>query len=226
METGRSPGRGGSRGTPLRVPGVTSGYDIFPEQVVSLAILADEEPDWKPDSYEHALHGTKIEFGYRTVKTWEYNGRWAELEKDPNPFALVVMAHLKTKATRGNARERLAWKVELVRRLYDQGYEREDVRELFRFIDWLLVLPEDMTKSFRRQIDELKQESRMKYVTSIERLARREGLREVLLALLEEKFGPPDAPILRCVEEAGQEQMLLWAKRILSASSQDEVFAT
>ncbi len=209
-------------------------YDLYPEQVVSLAILADEEPDWEPKSYEHTLHGTKVDFGYRTVKLWEYNGRWAELEKDPNPFALVVMAHLKTKATRGNARERLAWKVKLIRQLYARGYERQDVLELFRFIDWLLVLPEEMTKSFRQRIEELEQESKMKYVTSIERLGRQEGrqegrqkgLQDVVLAQLEEKFGPPDAPIRRLVEKASQEQILLWARRILTASSQDEIFAT
>ncbi len=124
-------------------------YDLYPEQVVSLAILADEEPDWKPEKYGHALHGTGVEFGFRTVKVWEYNERWAELEQDPNPFALVVMAHLKTKATRGDAAERLAWKVRLVRQLYERGYEREEVLELFRFIDWLLVLPVEMTQSFR-----------------------------------------------------------------------------
>ncbi len=160
------------------------------------------------------------------MKLWEYNGRWAELEKDPNPFALVVMAHLKTKATRGNARERLAWKVKLVRQLYERGYDREDVLELFRFIDWLLVLPDEMTKGFRQRIVELEQESNMKYVTSIERLARQEAQREVILAQFEEKFGPPGAPILRRVEKASQEQILLWAKKILTASSQDEIFAT
>ncbi len=197
---------------------------------MSLAILADEEPDWEPKSYEHAQHGTKVEFGYRTVKIWDYNERWTELEKDPNPFALVVMAHLKTKATRGNASERLAWKVTLVRELYERGYEREDVLELFRFIDWLLVLPEEMKESFRQRIEELEQGSKMKYVTSIERLGRQEGhqegQREIVLALLEEKFGPLDAPIRRLVEKASQEQILLWAKRILTASSQDEIFAT
>jgi hypothetical protein len=57
---------------------------------VSLAILADEEPDWQPDTYRHELYGTHVELKYRTVKIWEYNNRWAELEKDPNPFALVV----------------------------------------------------------------------------------------------------------------------------------------
>lgn len=204
-------------------------YDLYPEQVVSLAILADEEPGWEPKRYQHTLHGTELKFGYRTMKLWEYNRRWAELEKDPNPFALVVMAHLKTKATRGNARERLSWKVKLVRELYERGYERNDVLELFRFIDWLLVLPDEMTKSFRQRIEELEQESKMQYVTSIERLGRQEGrqegLREVILAQFEEKFGPPDVPILNRVEKASQEQILLWAKRILTASSQDEVFA-
>ncbi|MCP3997557.1 MAG: hypothetical protein GY722_21220, partial [bacterium] len=48
-------------------------YDLYPEQVVSLAVLADENPDWEPKSYEHALHGTQVEFGYRTVKIWDYN---------------------------------------------------------------------------------------------------------------------------------------------------------
>ena len=70
----------------------------------------------------------------------------------------------------------------------------------------------------------------MKYVTSIERLGRQEGrqeaLREVLLVQFEEKFGPPDGPIRRLVEKASQEQILLWAKKILTASSQDEIFAT
>ncbi len=171
-----------------------------------------------------------MEGSLRAVQLWEYNGRWTELEKDPNPFALVVMAHLTTKATRGNAGERLDWKVALVRQLYERGYEREDVLDLFRFIDWLLVLPGEMTKSFRQRIEELEQESKMKYVTSIERLGRQEGrqegLREVVLAQFEEKFGPPDAPIRRLVEKASQEQILLWAKKILTASSQDEIFAT
>jgi len=201
-------------------------YDLYPEQVVSLAILADENPAWAPTSYEHTLHGTRVEFGFRTVKLWEYNGKWADLVKDPNPFALVVMAHLKTKTTRGNARERFTWKVKLVRQLYERGYERKDVLELFRFIDWLLVLPDEMTKSFRKRIEEIEQESKMKYVTSIEQEGRQEGLREVVLAQFEEKFGPPDAPVRLLVAKASQEQILLWAKRILTASSQDEIFAT
>ena len=66
----------------------------------------------------------------------------------------------------------------------------------------------------------------MKYKTSIERLARQEGLQEVILAQYEEKFGPPDPSTLQRIEKASREQILLWAKRLLTASSQDEIFAT
>jgi flagellar biosynthesis/type III secretory pathway protein FliH len=202
--------------------------------VVSLAILADEEPGWEPDTYEHELYGTQVGLRYRTVKLWEYNSRWAELKKDPNPFALVVMAHLKTKATRGDAEKRLVWKVKLVQELYKRGYNHEEIHDLFRFIDWLLALPDDMTQSFRERIEDIEQESKMKYVTSIERLGRQEGhkeglqegIRVVVLRQLEAKFGSLDASILQRIEKASREQILLWAERILTASSPDEIFAT
>ena len=51
-------------------------------------------------------------------------------------------------------------------------------------------------------------------------------MREAILTLFEEKFGPPDESTLRRVEKASREQILLWAKKILTASSQDEIFAT
>jgi hypothetical protein len=201
-------------------------FELYPESVVSLAILADDDVGWKPGRYQHELLDTEVTFRYRTIKLWGYNERWQELERDPNPFALVVMAHLKTRATRGDAAERLRWKVELVRQLYGRGYRREDVLELFRLIDWLLALPEEMEKSFRQRVDNLEQESKMKYVTSIERLSRQEGRQEVVLSLIEERFGPLDERLRKTVEQANGEQILLWAKRLLNASSLDEIFAT
>ena len=78
----------------------------------------------------------------------------------------------------------------------------------------------------------------MKYVTSIERLSRKEGreegreegflegLREALLTQFEEKFGPLDASVRRLVTKADREQVILWMKRVLTASSLDEILAT
>jgi hypothetical protein len=44
-----------------------------------------------------------------------------------NPFAVIVMAHLKELETKGKVDERLFWKVTLVKRLYEKGYSKEDV---------------------------------------------------------------------------------------------------
>ena len=70
----------------------------------------------------------------------------------------------------------------------------------------------------------------MKYVTSIERLSREEGRVEgsqrVVLSLIEERFGPLDESLRKTIEQASGDQILQWAKRLLSASSLDEIFAT
>jgi hypothetical protein len=35
-----------------------------------------------------------------------------------------------------------------VKRLYQRGDQREDILELFRFIDWIMTLPENLEKRF------------------------------------------------------------------------------
>jgi len=60
-------------------------------------------------------------------------------------------------------------------------------------IDWLLVLPEELTVEFRRELRNLKWKKRMPYITNIEFLGRQEGrvqtLREDILDILEARFG-------------------------------------
>jgi len=89
--------------------------------------------------------------------------------------------------------------MQLVRLLYERGWAREEVLELFRFIDWVLALPREMEMSFRTALHTLQEEKKMPYVTSIERLAREEGIeqgiRKAVLDTLEYRFGP-DALLL------------------------------
>ena len=54
---------------------------------------------------------------------------------------MVVLAHLKTLETRRSPADRYAWKLRLVKGLYQRGMDAEDVRQLFRFIDWIMDLP-------------------------------------------------------------------------------------
>ena len=75
------------------------------------------------------------------VKLRDYATRWEALEASDNPFATVVGGHLQARATRRDPEGRLQGKLRLIQRLYERGYARQDVLELFRFIDWVLTLP-------------------------------------------------------------------------------------
>ncbi len=43
------------------------------------------------------LWGCQASLSFPVVKLRDYNERWAELEVSTNPFAIVVMSHLKSK---------------------------------------------------------------------------------------------------------------------------------
>ncbi len=80
-------------------------FDRYNREVASLAILADEDPKWKPDHYWNELWGCKVGIEFPVVKLLDYADKWDELEKSDNPFAVVVIAHLKTQETRKNHNE-------------------------------------------------------------------------------------------------------------------------
>jgi hypothetical protein len=152
--------------------------DKYNREIVSLVILGDDRETWRPQSFQAGIWGCQVRFEFPIIKLLDYEPKWAELETHRNPFALVVMAHLKTKETRNNAPARKEWKFRLTRRLYEQGYERQDILNLFRFLDWMLELPEPLKQAFRTELAQYEQEQKMPYVTSIERMGREEGREE------------------------------------------------
>ena len=149
----------------------------YKAKVVSLAILTDVNKKYRPKAYESEEWECELRFKFPTIKLIDYNSRWAELEADSNPFALVVMAHLKAQKLKKPS-ERMSWKLILIKMLYERGYERQEIIKLFRFIDWLISLPVELEPEFRQELDKLQEEKAMPYVTSIERLAKEEGRQE------------------------------------------------
>jgi hypothetical protein len=164
-------------------------FDKYNREVISLAVLADDDPDWRPSQYGYGHWGFRTSIDFPIVKLLDYAPRWAALEAHPNPFAVVVLAHLKTVETRQDPAERQTWKVRLVKSLYDRGLSAEDVRQLFRFIDWLMDLPTLLDGLFWQEMTQFEQERRMPFITSVERIGRekgrQEGLREGLLVGIE-----------------------------------------
>ena len=182
-------------------------FDRHKQRVISLAVLADEERNWRPSHYGYEIGGCRVALEFPAVKLLDYETQWATLERTTNPFGVIVMAHLQTKATQRNPQNRLQWKLRLVRGLYERGYSREDIVELFRFIDWVMVLPEELARSFKEEIRSYEEAFRMRYVTSIERMAIEEGIeqgilqkgREDAIAILEIRFGEVPSSVVEVI---------------------------
>ena len=143
----------------------------------------------------------------------DYRPQGATLEASRNPFATVVLAHLQTQATRGDVAARSQTKLALTRRLYELRYSREEIINLFRFIDWVMRLPDAVEREFWQAIRAYEEAQRMPYITSVERIGmeqgleqgRSEGLRQGLLAAIELgldlKFGRDGLAILPEIQE-------------------------
>jgi hypothetical protein len=164
-------------------------FDRYGQEVISLAILADDDPDWRPNRYEYGRWGFRTSIEFPIVKLLDYASKYQELESNPNPFAVVVLAQLKALETRRSPAERQAWKFRLVKGLYDRGMDPEDVRHLFRFIDWVMELPEPLEHLFWDEIDAYQQENVMPFIDIAERVGIEKGLLRGIEACLRMKFG-------------------------------------
>ncbi|NER34150.1 MAG: transposase [Oscillatoria sp. SIO1A7] len=142
-------------------------FDRYDLDVISLAVLADDRKSWKPNQYKYRRLGFKREMKFPVVKLLDY--QWSILEKSDNPFAIVIMAHLKSIETLGNNQERKEWKLRLVRLLLERGYDREQIRNLFRFIEWIVALPQEIQQEFKAEVKRLEEERKMPFITSFER---------------------------------------------------------
>lgn len=116
--------------------------------------------------------------------------------------------------------------------------------EFFAVLDWMMRLPEELEAKLWRDIEEIEGERKVKYVTSIERLAiergrqlgmeqgiergiekgRVEGSVGVLRRLLTLRFGALSAEVVERLGQATAEQVDQWAERVISAETLEDVF--
>jgi flagellar biosynthesis/type III secretory pathway protein FliH len=159
--------------------------------------------------------GCQVQFDFPTVKLLDYGQDRSALEENPNPFAVVVMAHLQTIATSPKAVARRDAKFRLTRLLYERNYTRKKIVELLRFIDWIMVLTPTLEVEFEQAIDELEEQYKMKYVTSFERRGHRigfeegleQGLEQGIVRVLTRRFGTISEELQGKIKEASVSQL-------------------
>ncbi|WP_052355472.1 DUF4351 domain-containing protein [Castellaniella defragrans] len=159
--------------------------------------------------------------------------RWDELESlaRTNPFAVVVMAQLQAVRYRAGTR-RVAPAVSLVRMLYGYGYGHEQIQPLLRLIEWMLRLPKDLEPVYLAAVERLERERKMSYVMIAERRGIAKGLErgqvkgqaDLLLRLLQRRFGAVGADVVQRIRAAGMEELETWSLNILDAATLEDVF--
>ena len=150
---------------------------IFKQRVVTLAVLADLREGWLPDEDRFQLADFETRTRFPVCKLIDrLRSDWQDDYSLPVQLARAQIAALRTA---GDPEGRYQAKWQLVRKLYEMGYNAEQVRELFGLIDWMMHLRVDLEQRFKQELDEFEESLQMPYVTSVERIAksRRQGRR-------------------------------------------------
>jgi hypothetical protein len=207
-------------------------FDYYNRQVVSLAVLGDDRPNWRPDRFGYDLWGCDLSFRFPIVKLLDRAALRPTLETSADPIAAMVLAHVATLEKPDDEGSRFARKRQVIRSLYDRGMTEEMVLELVRLVDWMMTLPKPLEPLFRQEHEQWEKEKQMPYVTSFERLAREEGQVEgraegqatMLILVLEQRFGAPLPEELAARIRAVRDAALLeqWGRLAAVVASLDE----
>ena len=198
-------------------------YDRYRRKVASFIVLGDESPTWRPSEFGYELLGTTINIRFPIVKLLDKTQDWDALEANPNPFATVVMAHLKASQTRKNREERLRWKLYLTRRLYKQGYQRQDIINLFAFIDWVMTLPDNLETQFWTEVSQFEEEQQMPYITSVERLGIQKGETNLVLRQLNRRLGQVSESVCEQIRQLPLEKIEDLGEALLDFESEEDL---
>ena len=211
-------------------------YDRYRKPIASLAVLADDQANWQPETFEYEVFGCQLGLRFPVAKLLDWAGSEARLADSSNPFAVVTLAHLATRETRDDASARYAAKWVLVQGLYQRGWDKQQVIDLFKVLDWMMRLPKELNAQLWQNLETLERGVNMPYVCSVERIGIEKGLEQgiqqgmqqgqarVLMRLLTQRFGDVPVWVAQRLHKAGIDELEAWAEAVLSADSIDAVF--
>jgi hypothetical protein len=174
-------------------------YDKFRKPIASCALLADTS-QFRTTFYETSLAGSRMRHDFLTCKLIDFEKKRNELEVSTNPFAAVILFHLDALAAKKQPQEeRLLTKISLTKRLYDKGFQKEEIINIFRFLDFSIALNEEFELQYQEEILKIEENKPMAYILSpFELLSMKKGreqtCEEIALRLLER--GYPDDEII------------------------------
>jgi len=214
----------------------------FRRPVLSLAVLADPDPEWRPGRLETGIGDMGVLFRFPICKLSDFTD--AELEADLNPVGFVILAERIARRHREDPSARRVVKLALIRRLVRmleaKGYSAAKGLALTRVIEWSIPLPAVEEERLIKALQQIEAEIPRTYLTCFERYAlhkaaeegrqegrqegRRDGLRdgwiEALKALVAARFTDWEPSWNRHLETVDDADRLReWHRLVLMAPS-------
>jgi hypothetical protein len=189
------------------------------KDIAALAILTDENPNFRPDRYEASFFGTTLTYVFNICKIIDHDEE--ELEVSGNPFATLMLAAKRAlKANRGDDGTKMLFKLGLLRLCLRKGYSPDEIKALFFFLDWVVSFDRpDSKREFVREVKKLaeKEDADMRYVSSIEEVAREEAREkrtlEIARKMLSQKM---DITTISNITELPEEELRKLAEKQLN----------
>lgn len=154
-------------------------YDKYRQPIFSCAILTDNNKSFRPCFHEVKVHESKLRLDFSLCKLVDFEKDREKLERSPLPFATVILYHLDIiTLKKQDIHKRLQTKISLTKRLYEKGFLKEDILNLYRFLDFSIVLPNELELKYKEQIYKIEKEKKMPYLTSIERFSIQKGMQQ------------------------------------------------
>lgn len=160
--------------------------DRYGKKIVAIAIFTNKSTKSK-NQYHEKYYGTEITYTFNKFVVSDFDEE--ELKKSPNLLSKALLASIYLNRTKNEMNLRSAYKRALLREVWSlHNMEREEVRALLYFIDFLLKLPRAISEQLVRDVkEEIKGE-------------------EEVLHLYKEDLPPTLAAVLELERQEGIEQ--------------------
>ncbi|MDZ7896823.1 MAG: hypothetical protein U5N85_02185 [Arcicella sp.] len=136
-------------------------WDKYKRPITAIAILTDKNKKFHPTHFEKEFLGTKIRYDFNSYKVLEANEE--ELLQSNNPFAMVILTTLTAlKKGKISQEELFDMKIDLARRLFEKGFEKQKIRGMLNFLKLYIRFDNtDLIHKFDESIDAITNKSKI-----------------------------------------------------------------
>ncbi|MCS7208483.1 MAG: hypothetical protein NZ874_02825, partial [Fimbriimonadales bacterium] len=128
----------------------------YRRRVVSVALLADDNPNWRPSRYEQETGGCRVVFDFATLKLIDLNEQ--VLIDAGDPASLILASFVRSVRTKRMPNVRYQARLEFLRLALERGYNEEEIRQILAFLERAMRLPAELEEQYEQILEEVRRQ--------------------------------------------------------------------